>query len=161
MKEIALASGKGVALVDDEDYELVANRAWYYHAGYARSSVHQDGRIVGTLMHRLVMGLPPEGVDHRDGDRLNNQKANLRPASRSLNAFNMRSARSDNHAGVLGVGVRSGGKWQARITKDGRTYSLGYFSEIRDAVAAREFGELALFGEVTAATQAWLAVNAA
>lgn len=45
---------RGVALVDDEDYERVAPHRWYLSAnGYARGMI--EGRWV--LLHRHVLGL--------------------------------------------------------------------------------------------------------
>jgi hypothetical protein len=39
------------------------------------------------------------------------------------------------------------GKWQARITFKGKTYGLGYYHDIAEAVKARKEGELRYFGE--------------
>jgi hypothetical protein len=93
------------------------------------------------MAHRLAYahfyGLDPEtGIDHADGDRLNNAIANLRPATKSQNAINSR-VRSDNKAGVRGVSWRRNrAKWRARIKVDGREIALGCFEKIADADAA-------------------------
>lgn len=89
MKEIPLSQGK-VALVDDEDYLLLASFKW-------TASVHKDGRRRDgkekwyairrptvdvkrkiVYMHRFITTCPCDlVVDHLDGDGLNNQRANL------------------------------------------------------------------------------------
>ncbi len=89
MKEVPLSKGQ-VALVDDEDFDRVMTRKW--HVGsrnckgvknvYAQSTTNGPRRTI--MMHRFVMGLSegdPE-IDHRDRDGLNNQKYNLRTATR-------------------------------------------------------------------------------
>lgn len=60
----------GEALVDDEDYELVADREWFVATRYASSR--------GELMHRVIIGAQPgEHVHHRNGERLDNRRENL------------------------------------------------------------------------------------
>lgn len=81
MKEIQLTQGK-VALVDDEDFDWLNQYRWYYHKGgtkltYARGRMHEGSNKL-VLMHRAIMN-PPDNmvIDHRDGNGLNNQRANL------------------------------------------------------------------------------------
>lgn len=65
-----------VALVDDEDAELVSGHAWYA-TEYACAKV--DHQVI--LMHRLILDCPHgrDGfrVRHKDGNRFNNQRSNL------------------------------------------------------------------------------------
>lgn len=96
MKEIPIRQTEKVALVDDADEAIVAGTIWYL-AG--------DGGAVanGVSMHRLIMK-PPKGYDvgHRDGNHLNNQRANLYLMPRAINAHRARR-RSDNKSGYKGV----------------------------------------------------------
>ncbi len=109
MKSIPLSRGL-VAVVDDADFEELSRFKW--SATSFRTSgpyaVRKDGSRM-VLMHRelLCAGL----VDHIDGNGLNNQRANLRPASVGENAHNQRM-RSTNTSGVKGVSFdKARGKW--------------------------------------------------
>lgn len=142
MREVFLANGKGVALVDDEDYELVNQYRWCFSYGYAK------GANGGPFMHRLIMGAPPferAKVDHINGDKLDNRRSNLRWATDRQNQGN-RKKRSDN-CGYKGVSWHpQNRKWMARIGKDGRVRHIGYFDTAEEAALAydeeakREFG---------------------
>lgn len=48
---------------------------------------------------------------------------------------------SNNKSGVRGVYQTKNGKWRAYISVKGKQYSLGYFDNFDDAVAARKAGE--------------------
>lgn len=80
---------------------------------------------------------PTNVVDHRDTDRLNNRWANLRDIPQPHNLQNQRQAQSDNILGVLGVTRHAkNNKFQARITLNSKTRSLGYFHTAELAHAA-------------------------
>lgn len=139
--------GRGkYAVVDDADYSRV--NAWRWTVtdqGYARASNGTDGYV---LMHRLVAG-PPDHleVDHANGDRLDNRRANLRACTRQKNALN-RAISSNNTSGFRGVClVRSTGKWVARIAKGGRRRHLGEFDTPEEASAAYEAAAAETYGD--------------
>ncbi|MDX8047853.1 hypothetical protein SK571_00535 [Lentzea sp. BCCO 10_0798] len=79
---ISLSRGL-VALVDEDDYAVVAQFNWQAsldQSPMASRRIYGDGRSYTTeLMHNVIMN-PPAGtrVEHVDGDRLNNTRANLR-----------------------------------------------------------------------------------
>src|ERR1700744_6013821 len=89
------------ATVDDEDYELVSAYRWRAVRGptdvegsyYAHSfKLRKDGPRVPVWMHKLVaaaagLDLSNE-IDHKDRNRLNNVRSNLRPATRNQNMMN-------------------------------------------------------------------------
>ena len=109
--------------------------------GYVQISV--KGRLF--LAHRLVFlhvhGKLPDGlIDHINGDRMDNRLANLRPAMPEINAQNLRKApKSNMSSGLLGVTRVTGktpGKWQARITANGKQRYLGVFESPDIAHAA-------------------------
>jgi hypothetical protein len=81
----ANAGGK-FAKVSSQDYESVKRHSWYYREGYALTKVR--GKEI--RMHRFVMNVtdPNLIVDHKDRDRLNNTRENLRVVSLLENANN-------------------------------------------------------------------------
>lgn len=123
--------------------------------GDVAGSAHNRGYLTiwmgggPNLAHRLawlyVHGEMPEGkLDHHDRDRSNNRIANLRPATNSQNGLN-RGILANNTSGHKGVSWdKYAQKWHARISVDGNTYSLGLFTDLEDAVAARKAGEVTL-----------------
>jgi hypothetical protein len=136
VRRIHLTQGKK-AVVDDKDHRrLLAAGSWYAikrdRRWYANSARH-------GLMHRFLWktlhGECPSKLDHRDRNGLNNRRSNLRPASSSDNAFN--SELSCNRSGYRGVcWVPSKRRWWARIYRNKRQHSLGYFKTRIEAARA-------------------------
>lgn len=125
--------------------DLAGSQTW---KGYW--CIRIDGRCY--MSHRLawlaVYGeWPVETVDHIDGDRRNNQIANLRLASNGQNLWN-RKAQRNNTSGSKGVTFdRSRSKWIAQIAVDGRRHHLGRFDSIDDASAAYRCAAVKYHGE--------------
>jgi hypothetical protein len=115
--------------------------------GEAAGSVSQQGyRVVGfdglrnVFAHRIAWAMqtgawPDKEIDHIDGDRTNNAWANLRLATTAQNHQNMRRARSDNKAGLLGVSPR-GSRFRAQIQVGGKKRWLGEFDTPEEAANA-------------------------
>lgn len=154
MKTIPLTRGH-VALVDDEDFEMLSEWTWCltgsgaYVVRYAGNS-RQPGRRV-IRMHRQILGLTiGDGVevDHINGDGLDNRRRNLRPCSHAENLANMKQhvcAESSQFKGVLWRTDRS--KWSAKIAPNGRAIALGCFDSEMDAAGAYDRAALEHFGE--------------
>lgn len=148
MRELVLANGM-VTLVDDDDFARFGGMKWY--AVRARQTEEKYyARNRSGWLHRLVMGAPNGlQVDHRDRDGLNNQKANLRLATQSLNNANadMRRRGANTFRGVYWQPAKK--SFRIAITVAWKWHSLGTSkSEIEAALrydtAAREaFGEFA------------------
>ncbi len=105
MKQIPLTQGK-FALVDDEDFKRISHFKWFAtridHLWYAARNIRVKPGYGGQRqlkMHNAVTK-PPTGLhwDHRDGNGLNNQKDNLRPATTSQNQSNQRK-HTNNRSG--------------------------------------------------------------
>jgi hypothetical protein len=93
----------------------------------------------------LVETTEGEHVDHEDQNKLNNTTKNLRAISRELNARNSKQ-KETNTSGLTGVSFnKPRGKWQARISTDGKYRHLGLFDNT-DAgkVAAAEAYDMAV-----------------
>src|SRR3990167_783457 len=94
MKLIPLTQGK-VAMIDDCDYMWLSEFKWCYDNGYARRRA--SGRFI--YMHREITKTPDGyDTDHRDGDKSNNQRANLRICTRAENKRNS-SKNTNNTSG--------------------------------------------------------------
>jgi hypothetical protein len=139
--------GDTFAVVDEDDFEKVSSYKWHLALGYARA--HIDGRMVP--MHRFLFDPSPmPEVDHKDGNRLNNRRSNLRACNRKQNSRNRTS--SIGRSKFKGV-RRDRGQWRAEIKVDGKTISLGFCSTERlaarlyDAAAIKYFGDFARTNE--------------
>ena len=148
--KIKLSNSLLCAEIDDKDFEKISGYKWYLHSeGYVAAPDYHEG-IPGTVyMHKLIV--PGKLVDHRDRDKLNNRKSNLRCATRSQNNGNrIKQSRlcSSRFKGVYWEGDRR--KWAASIKKR----RLGRFDDEISAAKAyneaakREFGEFALLNNV-------------
>lgn len=128
MKEIQLTHGK-TAIVDDDDFEMVSKTKWYAdRKGYVKN-------WKGQKIHRLI-AKTPEGMatDHIDGDKLNNQKSNLRICTDMQNKWN-RTKTKKNRSGFKGVSPNHGG-FQAQIYFKKKHFHLGLFPTAELAHAA-------------------------
>lgn len=106
--------------------------------GYFRVGIDGKDYQVHRVAWALHYGEWPTGViDHIDGDKTNNQAANLRDVSVAVNMQNRRTATSGTASGLLGATWHKPSRsWQARIKTSGQTISLGYFKTPEDAHAA-------------------------
>jgi hypothetical protein len=145
-RKIELANGRGYALVDEEDYELVSQYKWCLLPGHRTDYAQHSIRKGKTqLMHRLITGY--KQTDHINGDGLDNRRCNLRPATHHQNGANQR-IRIDNISGFKGVYFRKGrGYWVAQIGVDGKTIHLGHFDNRVNAARAYDTAALEHFGE--------------
>jgi hypothetical protein len=145
MKQVPLTQGK-VALVDDEDYDRVMQYSWHAykqadkHVWYARTNTPRPNRRT-LLLHRFIIDPAPTVlVDHKDFDGLNNQRDNLRAATRQESNMHRRWG--------LYTGVsRNGNGWQAVVTRDYKPVYLGTFPTAREAALAYDAMALKLHGE--------------
>lgn len=151
MKRVPLTRGY-VALVDDADYEAVmAAGPWYALVKADRQTVYaqrnirrSNGERSGQYMHKFLTGW--DQTDHRNGDGLDNQRDNLRPATGSENNRNSR-LRKDNTSGFKGVQWdKQRRRWVAGIRVSGRQRQIGSYDNPVDAAHAYDAAARELFG---------------
>lgn len=121
----------------------------YDRKGYR--TVKIEGRIV--KVHRLVatdfIDNPEmkDNVDHINNNKTDNRVENLRFATTSENNSN-KSMRKDNRSGHKGVyWVESRKLWRTQVKFECKTYNIGYFDNLADAVNARVRKATELYGE--------------
>lgn len=162
MKKISLTHTQGkFATVDDIDYEFLMEWNWYFDGDYAvRHSHKSEGSIKRRtiLMHRVVLSQKLghsdfEETDHKNQNKIDNQRSNLRPASSMQNKRNTKVRQGSSK--FKGVNWhKSHKKWQVQIRFEGKLKHLGHFTdEIKAAkaynkAASEYFGEFARLNPV-------------
>lgn len=150
MIELQLKHGL-VALIDDEDLEKVnaLSRDWRMVNNYPACTAYRNGEPRAFYLHNLILP-PKEGfqVDHINGIKIDNRKANLRHVTISQNHMNCETY-TNNTSGYKGVRFRKDrGKFDARIVcPDGKRISLGHFNTAREAAEAYNHAAKNLHGE--------------
>lgn len=137
-KEIQLANGKGIALVDDDDYPVLSRFDWCLHSGgYATTTIDRHK----IYMHRFVMRVCAGHVaDHINGNKLDNRKQNLRQAHWRENACNQKhrdiAGKLSRYRGVTIYKKAGWSSWTAAIKVNYKRIHLGYFRDEIDAARA-------------------------
>lgn len=149
-------SGEEVCTVrlDAEDVPKAKRLYWTLdtHSGYVRAyGIRSRGKKVS--LHQYLYG---RRTDHRDQDKLNNCKSNLRPATQSQNQANVGKRKKKRLTSRFkGVGLHRHPHypayrgWRARIRVNQKLINLGtYRNEIDaarayDAAARKHFGTFA------------------
>lgn len=146
-KNIQLPNGR-LAIVDDEDYERLMLRGWFYSGGYAARKIRKGLKITEEKMHRVIVGAP-DGleVDHINGNKLDNRRCNLRVCTHEQNMANRRK-HHNNTSGYTGVvWIKDQRCWRAEIKVGGQKKYLGRFENAEDAARAYDEAALRFKGE--------------
>jgi len=153
MKKIKLYGKVGhgkFTIVDDENYEWLNQWRWHCEkTGYAaRSAIDKSGKKTLIRMHRFILDTP-KGMesDHKDLNKLNNQRYNLRICTTAQNQQNQKIKKggTSKYKGVYWFKEKN--NWCVQIKNNGNQVFIGrYDSEIE---AAKKYDEKAkeLFGE--------------
>lgn len=135
----------GYTLVDRADYERLNQSRWQKDAnGYVRRCTSSHGVRRTVWMHKEVLDAPE--VDHKNGLPVDNTRANLRPCNRAQTCAN-RAVQSNVKTSCFKGVHKQGDKWRARITLNGRTYSLGMFATQEEAARAYNEKAPAFYGD--------------
>ena len=117
------------AIVDRADYALVTKHRWCRtQSGYPITRI---ARVIVYLHRLLVPGAFI--VDHRDRNRMNARRDNLRVCTAAENCCNTSIGRN-NRSGFKGVSRTADGQaWRARIMRNRKEAWLGRYKTAEDA----------------------------
>lgn len=154
---IEIHATKGKVFIVDDEFAYLAKYKWY--TGKSGALFYARRPLGGNrfqFLHREVLGLSGQRVDHWNGNTFDCRRENLRPCTQQQNCRNRR-LRKDNRIRLKGVRVRpskfSGPRFLATIFFDGRPHALGAFDTAEEAAhaydeaAKRHFGEFAKTNE--------------
>ena len=132
--------------MDDSDFEWLNQWKWSVMQGKYAHRNAGGGKWV--RMHRLIMG-EPVGlvVDHINGDTFDNRRINLRVCTQHQNSLNSRVNKNSRsgHKDVFWDRARE--KWFVQVMYSGKKHSIGRYSSLPDALAARDTTIEKLHGE--------------
>jgi hypothetical protein len=133
---------QGTIFLEDFDYDYIKYFNLNIYPGHSTKYVR-----ISTTIARFIMGLLPSDkrvVDHINGNRYDNRKSNLNIVSYAENCQNVRRTRIAK-SGYQGVRIQSYSpgryRYQSIIRSNGKTYVLGSFGTIEEAIAARKAAE--------------------
>lgn len=148
MKELTLTNSNRKVLLDDEDFVVYSKWKWNLSdskKGYARRIVWNKGKPIRIYMHKEILKAPMGfQVDHIDCNKLNNQRSNLRVATKSQNSANYPPR---GKTGYRGVRVGLYGKFPVYLCKEGRIMYGGTYSSAEEAAVAANKVAVELHGE--------------
>jgi HNH endonuclease/AP2 domain len=133
-----------IGFIDLDDLEKFTRHFWSLNSqGYVQS------RINGVLkrLHLYLLDFPKNIVDHKNRNKLDNRRSNLRECTQAQNTRNS-PLKKNNTSGYPGVNfIKTSGKWRARITFNRKEIRLGNYDSFEEAVKARKEGEKKYFEE--------------
>ena len=162
--KIIMVSSKGyerITLIDTDELERIKalGMRWYERwdkntkAYYARSTrwemIDGKSKLVSYGLHTLIIDTKKGYyVDHKNHDRLDNRKENLRISTMPENAANRKSKNSNNKSGYRNVFWNSQReKWQVSICKNYKHIIIGYFDDVDEAGRVAEEARRNYFGK--------------
>lgn len=142
--EVLLANNKGIALIDDEDFNIINKYKWHIKSGgYANTTFkNSDGKLTRITMHKLIMGEVSNNleIDHKNRNKLDNRRSNLRFCTRSENQKNKKPTGRSKY---LGVSIHK--TKRKYITKKGLKKEYTYTSIIAHIKANGKYLHLGTF----------------
>lgn len=125
-----------VARVSPMDYERVVALQWSLHSGgYVQHA--SDSTVI--LLHRFITSPPSDkDVDHKNHDKLDNRRPNLRVVTRAENLQNLSCGNgSSKFRGVCWDAMK--GRWRATVTNGGqRVLDRVFTDEVQAALVAEQ-----------------------
>lgn len=138
---------------DLEDYDLIKDYTWRINsAGYIVTSIKNSNTCEEIRLHRLIYNQKQSIsdeiiIDHKNRNKQDCRKENLRIATKSTNAQNSKK-RNDNTSGIIGVIYSKRDKtYCASVKINGKRIELKRSKDIEDCIKARLQAEKEYYGE--------------
>ncbi len=133
------------AIIDDDDVQRITEYPWSLHKyGYACTNI--DGKQVP--MHRFVTDAPPrQYVDHKNMNKLDNRKENLRFCTFNQNLSNTKPRFDRKYKGVYEEKHKKLRRFHAYARVDNKVYSFGRYLTAEEAALAYDKNMRVLRGE--------------
>jgi hypothetical protein len=138
-----------VSIIDTTDLAVVARFKWHANSTKdgeiyaARNQQLPCGKKKLVFLHRAILQGDSVAIDHVNGDKLDNRRANLRPCTHSQNLWNSKISKR-NKSGYKGVVYhKTIKKWIAQISSK----YLGAFETPEKAAMAYNKAALEIAGE--------------
>ena len=133
---------KGRAIIDIEDVVTIQEYKWGLNSnGYVETYINDK---CYRIQH-IIMGVKASQkrqTDHKDRNKLNNRKSNLRICTSAENAMNRGPAKK-NTSGFKGVSWNNREKvWRSAIVINGKQKSLGSFKDKVEAATTYNIGAI-------------------
>lgn len=159
-KEICLPYNR-VALIDDEDYEIVSKLVWRaFTIGYRRKTTYAitfvkdsaSGKRKMLSMHRYLMEpFGNEVIQHLNRDGLDNRRSNLLVTHRKSLPKIARGWKGKRFKGVFtdprAVKRKSKYPYETKIMIDGKQRFIGSYSTLEEAAKVYDFCARLVFGK--------------
>lgn len=150
MNTLKLQNSNEFLIIDDEDFERLSKFKWYigtrdriFRTIYEFRKVTKNVSVANEVLQRY-----DTIFDHRDRNKLNNKKDNLRETDDSKNNANKLKYNYSNQTSKFkGVTKRKDKVFDSRISIRRKTIHLGRFENEEDAARAYDKKASELFGE--------------
>lgn len=168
MKIITLTKGKST-IIDDQDFEWLSEYKWRLNTtGYAGRTQYLGGGRKNIkqrylAMHRAILerygiDIQDKQIDHKNQNKLDNRKENLRVATPSQNCIN-RFVKEKNTSGYKGVTRHLSPRqinptWIAQTKVKGKYVYFGTYKTREEAASAynkgmqEHFGDFAIYNQL-------------
>lgn len=144
MALLRLENSSKRVLLNKEDLKRFGRFRWFLSTnGYAQ----RPSKRSNVFLHREILKCPPSlEVDHKNREKLDNRRRNLRIVTRKMNMLN-RGLQKNNSSGFKGVTFQQG-SWKAQLGVNGKHICLGCYKSKQQAAKAYNRAVLKRYGRI-------------